>query len=179
MFSRCFVFWPRRLIHSANGGNGASSAARTWRWRVRSPLLLIMMIWTTCVPRRFRPLVAVTFSVYAFFHWLLVDNGKTFLLFASFKRKLCKFRRLIYSSRRGRSVACVCVHSAHDASPFYYHTLRLFALYFIYWFLLRFYFSRLAATDCKLWAIERQCFQTIMMRTGLIRQTEYTDFLKR
>ncbi|KAL1497630.1 hypothetical protein ABEB36_008558 [Hypothenemus hampei] len=35
-----------------------------------------------------------------------------------------------------------------------------------------------AATDCKLWAIERQCFQTIMMRTGLIRQAEYTDFLK-
>lgn len=35
-----------------------------------------------------------------------------------------------------------------------------------------------AVTDCKLWAIERQCFQTIMMRTGLIKQTEYTDFLK-
>ncbi|XP_032519236.2 cGMP-dependent protein kinase, isozyme 2 forms cD5/T2 isoform X1 [Danaus plexippus] len=35
-----------------------------------------------------------------------------------------------------------------------------------------------AATDCRLWAIERQCFQTIMMRTGLIRQAEYTDFLK-
>lgn len=35
-----------------------------------------------------------------------------------------------------------------------------------------------AATDCKLWAIERQCFQTIMMRTGLIRQAEYKDFLK-
>jgi len=35
-----------------------------------------------------------------------------------------------------------------------------------------------AVTDCKLWAIERQCFQTIMMRTGLIRQTEYSDFLK-
>ncbi|CAG0884400.1 unnamed protein product [Cyprideis torosa] len=35
-----------------------------------------------------------------------------------------------------------------------------------------------ATTDCKLWAIERQCFQTIMMRTGLIRQAEYTDFLK-
>nr|CAD7441670.1 unnamed protein product [Timema bartmani] len=34
------------------------------------------------------------------------------------------------------------------------------------------------ASDCKLWAIERQCFQTIMMRTGLIRQAEYTDFLK-
>ncbi|XP_015513124.1 cGMP-dependent protein kinase, isozyme 2 forms cD5/T2 isoform X2 [Neodiprion lecontei] len=35
-----------------------------------------------------------------------------------------------------------------------------------------------AATDCQLWAIDRQCFQTIMMRTGLSRQTEYTDFLK-
>ncbi|XP_065156358.1 cGMP-dependent protein kinase, isozyme 2 forms cD4/T1/T3A/T3B isoform X2 [Atheta coriaria] len=35
-----------------------------------------------------------------------------------------------------------------------------------------------AATDCKLWAIDRPCFQTIMMRTGLIRQAEYTDFLK-
>lgn len=35
-----------------------------------------------------------------------------------------------------------------------------------------------AVSDCKLWAIERQCFQTIMMRTGLIKQTEYTDFLK-
>ncbi len=36
-----------------------------------------------------------------------------------------------------------------------------------------------AAVDCKLWAIERQVFQTIMMRTGLLRQTEYTVFLKR
>lgn len=36
-----------------------------------------------------------------------------------------------------------------------------------------------AAVDCKLWAIERQVFQTIMMRTGLIRQAEYTIFLKR
>ncbi|XP_076679121.1 cGMP-dependent protein kinase for isoform X1 [Andrena cerasifolii] len=35
-----------------------------------------------------------------------------------------------------------------------------------------------AATDCQLWAINRQCFQTIMMRTGLSRQAEYTDFLK-
>jgi len=35
-----------------------------------------------------------------------------------------------------------------------------------------------AATDCKLWAIERACFQTIMMRTGLIKQSEYTAFLK-
>ena len=36
----------------------------------------------------------------------------------------------------------------------------------------------LAATDCKLWAIERQCFQTIMMRTAMARQSEYTTFLK-
>jgi len=35
-----------------------------------------------------------------------------------------------------------------------------------------------AASDCKLWAIERQCFQTIMMRTGLIRQAEHSAFLK-
>ncbi|XP_025155558.1 cGMP-dependent protein kinase, isozyme 2 forms cD4/T1/T3A/T3B isoform X3 [Harpegnathos saltator] len=35
-----------------------------------------------------------------------------------------------------------------------------------------------AATDCQLWAIERPCFQTIMMKTGLSRQAEYTDFLK-
>uniref|UniRef100_A0A3B3WBW1 cGMP-dependent protein kinase n=1 Tax=Poecilia mexicana TaxID=48701 RepID=A0A3B3WBW1_9TELE len=30
----------------------------------------------------------------------------------------------------------------------------------------------------KLWAIDRQCFQTIMMRTGLIKHSEYMDFLK-
>jgi len=35
-----------------------------------------------------------------------------------------------------------------------------------------------AATDCKLWAVERQCFQTIMMRTAMVRQSEYTTFLK-
>lgn len=35
-----------------------------------------------------------------------------------------------------------------------------------------------AVSDCKLWAIERQCFQTIMMRTGLVRQAEHTAFLK-
>nr|3OCP_A Chain A, PRKG1 protein [Homo sapiens]3OCP_B Chain B, PRKG1 protein [Homo sapiens]3OD0_A Chain A, PRKG1 protein [Homo sapiens]3OD0_B Chain B, PRKG1 protein [Homo sapiens]3OGJ_A Chain A, PRKG1 protein [Homo sapiens]3OGJ_B Chain B, PRKG1 protein [Homo sapiens]3OGJ_C Chain C, PRKG1 protein [Homo sapiens]3OGJ_D Chain D, PRKG1 protein [Homo sapiens] len=27
--------------------------------------------------------------------------------------------------------------------------------------------------NVKLWAIDRQCFQTIMMRTGLIKHTEY------
>ena len=35
-----------------------------------------------------------------------------------------------------------------------------------------------AAIDVKLWAIERSKFQTIMMRRGLIRQTEHTAFLR-
>ncbi|XP_031417361.1 cGMP-dependent protein kinase 1 isoform X2 [Clupea harengus] len=35
-----------------------------------------------------------------------------------------------------------------------------------------------ALANVKLWAIDRQCFQTIMMRTGLIKQTEYMEFLK-
>ncbi|KAJ8400934.1 hypothetical protein AAFF_G00388910 [Aldrovandia affinis] len=35
-----------------------------------------------------------------------------------------------------------------------------------------------ALTDIKLWAIDRQCFQTIMMRTGLIRQSQYMEFLR-
>ncbi|XP_072312182.1 cGMP-dependent protein kinase 1-like isoform X1 [Eucyclogobius newberryi] len=33
-------------------------------------------------------------------------------------------------------------------------------------------------THVMLWAIDRQCFQTIMMRTGLIKHNEYMDFLK-
>lgn len=33
-------------------------------------------------------------------------------------------------------------------------------------------------TNVKLWAIDRQCFQTIMMRTGLIKHQEYMEFLK-
>lgn len=35
-----------------------------------------------------------------------------------------------------------------------------------------------AITDCKLWAIERGCFQSIMMKSGLIRQRDYIEFLK-
>lgn len=35
-----------------------------------------------------------------------------------------------------------------------------------------------ASTNCKLWAVDRECFQTIMVRTGLIKQAEYTQFLK-
>ena len=34
-----------------------------------------------------------------------------------------------------------------------------------------------AIEDCKLWAIDRECFQTIMMKTGLIKQKEYLKFL--
>lgn len=36
-----------------------------------------------------------------------------------------------------------------------------------------------ALTDIKLWAIDRQDFQTIMMRTGLIKHSQYTEFLRR
>jgi len=35
-----------------------------------------------------------------------------------------------------------------------------------------------AITDCKLWAIERSCFQSIMMKSGLILQKEHIEFLK-
>jgi len=35
-----------------------------------------------------------------------------------------------------------------------------------------------AASNAKLWAIDRQCFQTIMMKTGLMRQQEHMEFLK-
>ena len=39
-------------------------------------------------------------------------------------------------------------------------------------------FATAALTDCKLWAIERQCFRTIMMRSGLLKQKEHMEFLK-
>ncbi|KAF3701701.1 cGMP-dependent protein kinase 1 [Channa argus] len=35
-----------------------------------------------------------------------------------------------------------------------------------------------ALTDIKLWAIDRQGFQTIMMRTGLIKHSQYTELLR-
>uniref|UniRef100_A0A8C7S4D3 cGMP-dependent protein kinase n=1 Tax=Oncorhynchus mykiss TaxID=8022 RepID=A0A8C7S4D3_ONCMY len=35
-----------------------------------------------------------------------------------------------------------------------------------------------ALTDIKLWAIDRQGFQTIMMRTGLIKHSQYMEFLR-
>ncbi|PAA94469.1 hypothetical protein BOX15_Mlig017055g1 [Macrostomum lignano] len=35
-----------------------------------------------------------------------------------------------------------------------------------------------ALSNCKLWAIDRQTFQSIMMKTGLMKQKEYTSFLR-
>ncbi|CAH8469200.1 unnamed protein product [Dicrocoelium dendriticum] len=35
-----------------------------------------------------------------------------------------------------------------------------------------------ATADCKLWAIDRHCFQSIMMHTGMRRQKDYVQFLK-
>ncbi|KAK3580700.1 hypothetical protein CHS0354_005703 [Potamilus streckersoni] len=35
-----------------------------------------------------------------------------------------------------------------------------------------------ALTVCKLWAIDRPCFQSIMMRTGLLRHSEHMEFLR-
>ncbi|XP_069773678.1 cGMP-dependent protein kinase 1-like isoform X1 [Narcine bancroftii] len=35
-----------------------------------------------------------------------------------------------------------------------------------------------ALSNIKLWAIDRQCFQTIMMRTGLIKHIEHMDLLR-
>ncbi|PAA74802.1 hypothetical protein BOX15_Mlig003256g1 [Macrostomum lignano] len=35
-----------------------------------------------------------------------------------------------------------------------------------------------ALSNCKLWAIDRQTFQSIMMKTGLLKHKEYMEFLK-
>lgn len=37
----------------------------------------------------------------------------------------------------------------------------------------------LAVEPCRLWAINRQTFQAIMMKTGLAKHTEYVNFLRR
>ena len=36
-----------------------------------------------------------------------------------------------------------------------------------------------AKSNCKLWAIDRQAFQGIMMKTGLLKHQEHMEFLKR
>jgi cGMP-dependent protein kinase len=35
-----------------------------------------------------------------------------------------------------------------------------------------------AMQNCKIWAIDRQGFQTIMMKNGLVKRAEYMDILK-
>ena len=50
---------------------------------------------------------------------------------------------------------------------------------YFYSYLPLFLYVSVALTDIKLWAIDRQGFQTIMMRTGLIKLSQYTDFLRR
>lgn len=36
-----------------------------------------------------------------------------------------------------------------------------------------------AVTHCKMWAIDRSTFQTIMMRFGMKRQSDYLDLIKK
>lgn len=152
----CFDQQPRHLI-----------------WHKFSMDLALPMMWT-CILHRFRPLVMVTLSITAFIYWLLIDHRKTFLFLA-----LCKIETSFNQ----------CIYIIYYIFTFIYLypcvkiiILCLSRYYFVFCLIISrnlYFFSLLAATDCKLWAIERQCFQTIMMRTGLIRQTEYTDFLKR
>jgi cGMP-dependent protein kinase len=37
----------------------------------------------------------------------------------------------------------------------------------------------LALSNCKLWAVDRQTFQAIMMRAGMQKQTEHLELLKK
>lgn len=37
----------------------------------------------------------------------------------------------------------------------------------------------LALTNCKLWAIDRNMFQIIMMRSGIEKHDEYMELLKK
>ena len=37
----------------------------------------------------------------------------------------------------------------------------------------------LALSNCKLWAVGRQTFQTIMMRSGMQKQTEHFELLRK
>lgn len=36
-----------------------------------------------------------------------------------------------------------------------------------------------AVTACRLWAINRQTFQAIMMKTGMAKHSEYVSYLQR
>jgi hypothetical protein len=37
----------------------------------------------------------------------------------------------------------------------------------------------LALSHCKLWAVDRQTFQAIMMRAGMQKQTEHLELIKK
>ncbi len=37
----------------------------------------------------------------------------------------------------------------------------------------------LALSNCKLWAVDRQTFQAIMMRAGMEKQTEHLELIKK
>lgn len=121
------------------------------------------VMWTRVFHQLYRPLVTVTFCVCAFFYWLLItaDNETAFIFFLT----LCKtfFNNNIIKNKLPLELYSMYIYKYCKLPYIINSSIFLFP----------------AATDCKLWAIERQCFQTIMMRTGLIRQTEYTDFLKR
>lgn len=131
------------------------------------------VMWTRVFHQFYRPLVTVTFCVCAFLYWLLItaDNETVFIFFLT----LCK----------SRSISINNFNFFQQQYYIKYITFKIIRILFIFkccvlpYIINSSIFLFPAATDCKLWAIERQCFQTIMMRTGLIRQTEYTDFLKR
>jgi cGMP-dependent protein kinase len=44
---------------------------------------------------------------------------------------------------------------------------------------LKIWFKYLALSNCKLWAVDRQTFQAIMMRAGMQKQTEHLELLKK
>lgn len=78
----------------------------------------------------------------------------------------------------------MCFHSSHRSFPLQLDPFRMFPLTESKWrgavdALMMLNVCFVALTHVKLWAIDRQCFQTIMMRTGLIKHAEYMDFLKR
>ncbi len=37
----------------------------------------------------------------------------------------------------------------------------------------------LALSNCKLWAVDRQTFQAIMMKAGMAKQTEHFELMKK
>jgi hypothetical protein len=40
-------------------------------------------------------------------------------------------------------------------------------------------FRVLALSHCKLWAVDRQTFQAIMMKAGIQKQTEHLELMKK